>query len=59
VNLFIFEDAVWAVKKGQKPPGMPVGEAGMPSREELLGAPIKEGLTVKACCVCSQEQGSG
>jgi len=59
VNLFIFEDAVRAVKKGQKPPKMPVGEAGMPGREELLGAPIQEGLTVKACCVCWQERGSG
>jgi tRNA 2-thiouridine synthesizing protein D len=57
VNLFIFEDAVWAAKKGQRPREMPVGEAGMPNCEELLGAAIQEGLTVKACRVCSDERG--
>ncbi len=57
VNLFIFEDAVWMAKKGQRPREMPVGEAGMPNCEELLGAAIQEGLTVKACRVCSEERG--
>lgn len=57
VNLFIFEDAVWMAKKGQRPREMPVGEAGMPNCEELLGAVIQEGLTVKACRVCSEERG--
>jgi tRNA 2-thiouridine synthesizing protein D len=57
VNLFLFEDAVWAAKKGQNPPEMPVGEAGMPNCEELLGAAMQEGLTVKACRVCSAERG--
>lgn len=57
VNLFLFEDAVWAAKKGQRPPEMPVGEAGMPNCEELLGAAMQEGLTVKACRVCSAERG--
>jgi tRNA 2-thiouridine synthesizing protein D len=57
VNLFLFEDAVFAAKRGQKPPEMPVGEAGMPNCEQLLGAAMQEGLTVKACRVCSAERG--
>jgi tRNA 2-thiouridine synthesizing protein D len=57
VNLFLLEDAVFAAKKGQKPPEMPVGGAGMPNCEELLGAAIQEGLVVKACRVCSAERG--
>src|SRR4030042_5035826 len=57
VNMFILEDAVFAAKRGQKPPEMPVGDAGMPNCEELLGASIQEGLTVKACRVCSTERG--
>jgi len=57
VNLFLFEDAVFAAKRGQKPPEMPVGETGMPSCEELLAAAIQEGLTVKTCRVCSLERG--
>ncbi len=57
VNLFFLEDAVFAAKSGQKPPEMPVGEAGMPNCEELLRAAILEGLTVKACRVCSAERG--
>jgi tRNA 2-thiouridine synthesizing protein D len=59
VNLFLFEDAVFAAKRGQKPPEMPVGEAGMPNCEQLLGAAMQEGLTVKACRVCSAERGLG
>ena len=57
VNLFLFEDAVLAAKRGQKPPEMPVGEAGMPNCEQLLAAAMQEGLTVKSCRVCSAERG--
>jgi tRNA 2-thiouridine synthesizing protein D len=57
VNLFLFEDAVFAAKRGQKPPEMPVGDAGMPNCEELLRASIQEGLKVKACRVCTAERG--
>jgi tRNA 2-thiouridine synthesizing protein D len=56
-NLFLLEDAVFAAKRGQQPPAMPVGEAGMPNCEELLQAAMKEGLTIKACRVCSMERG--
>lgn len=56
-NLFLLEDAVFAAKKGQEPPEMPVGNAGMPNCEELLKAAILEGLEVKACRVCSSERG--
>ncbi len=34
-----------------------VGDAGMPNCEELLLAAIQEGLTVKACRVCTAERG--
>ena len=57
VNMFILEDAVFAAKRGQKPPEMPVGDAGMPNCEELLRASIQEGLKVKACRVCSANRG--
>jgi uncharacterized protein involved in oxidation of intracellular sulfur len=57
VNLFLFEDAVFAAKRGQRPPEMPVGDAGMPNCEELLRASIQEGLKVKACRVCTAERG--
>jgi len=57
VNLFTLEDAVFAAKRGQRPPQMPVGDAGMPNCEELLQAAMQEGLTVKACRVCSAERG--
>jgi tRNA 2-thiouridine synthesizing protein D len=56
-NLFLLEDAVFAAKRGQDPPEMPVGEARMPNCEELLRAAMQEGLTVKACRVCSMERG--
>jgi len=56
-NLFILEDAVFAAKRGQRPPEMPVGDAGMPNCEELLRASIQEGLKVKACRACSAERG--
>jgi sulfur relay (sulfurtransferase) complex TusBCD TusD component (DsrE family) len=35
---------------------MPVGDAGMPNCEELLRAAVLEGLTIKACRVCSSER---
>jgi len=56
-NLFLMEDAVFAAKKGQAPPEMPVGNAGMPSCEALLSAAIAEGLNVRACRVCCSERG--
>jgi tRNA 2-thiouridine synthesizing protein D len=56
-NLFLLEDAVFAAKRGQQPPAMPVGDAGMPNCEELLRAAMQEGLSVKACRVCSAERG--
>lgn len=56
-NLFLLEDAVFAAKKGQEPPEMPVGDAGMPSCEELLRAAMQEGLRIKACRVCTAERG--
>lgn len=58
-NLFLLEDAVFAAKKGQRPPAMPVGDAGMPNCEGLLRAAILEGLKVKACRVCCSERGLG
>jgi tRNA 2-thiouridine synthesizing protein D len=56
-NLFLLEDAVFAAKRGQQPPEMPVGDAGMPNCEELLRVAMQEGLTVKACRVCCTERG--
>lgn len=56
-NLFLLEDAVFAAKRGQQPPEMPVGDAGMPNCEEMLRAAMQEGLRIKACRVCSAERG--
>lgn len=56
-NLFLVEDGVFAAKRGQQPPEMPVGDAGMPNCEQMLEAAIQEGLRVKACTVCSVERG--
>jgi tRNA 2-thiouridine synthesizing protein D len=56
-NMFLLEDAVFAAKRGQQPPPMPVGDTGMPNCEELLGGAIQEGLVVKACRVCCSERG--
>jgi tRNA 2-thiouridine synthesizing protein D len=55
-NLFLLEDGVFAAKKGQAPPEMPVGN-GMPNCQELVEAAILEGLTVRACRVCCSERG--
>jgi len=57
VNLFLFEDAVVAAKRGQKPPEMPVGDAGMPNCEEHLRAALAEGAQIKVCRVCISERG--
>jgi tRNA 2-thiouridine synthesizing protein D len=56
-NLFLMEDAVFAAKKGQAPPEMPVGACGMPNCEEHLKAAIMEGLQVRACRVCCSARG--
>jgi tRNA 2-thiouridine synthesizing protein D len=56
-NLFLLEDAVYAGKKGQAPPEMPVGSERMPNCEELLKAAVLEGLDVRACRVCCSERG--
>jgi len=56
-NLFLMEDAVFASKRGQRPPEMPVGDAGMPNCEELLRGALQEGLQIKACRVCCLERG--
>jgi tRNA 2-thiouridine synthesizing protein D len=56
-NLFLLEDAVFAAKRGQQPPEMPVGDAGMPNCEELLRAAMLEGLQITACRVCCMERG--
>ena len=59
VNLFIFEDAVFATKKGQKPPELPglLGHEAMPNCEEILTTSIKQGAQVKICGVCASERG--
>ena len=58
VNLFIFEDAVFLAKKGQKPPEMPslLEHEAIPDCEELLKAAIKRSVPVKVCGVCAFER---
>lgn len=57
INLFLFEDAIWAAKKGQNPPEFPgLLEERMPNCEELMRAVIKEGGSIKTCGVCSNER---
>ncbi|MDP3064916.1 MAG: DsrE family protein [Chloroflexota bacterium] len=57
VNLFVFEDAVGALKRGQKPPEMPLPSGDrMPNCEALVRAGMAEGMKVKACGVCSAER---
>jgi tRNA 2-thiouridine synthesizing protein D len=56
-NLFLMEDAVFAAKKGQAPPELPVGASGMPNCEEHLKAALAEGLEVRACRVCCSARG--
>lgn len=57
VNLFLFEDAVFVPKKGQKPPEMPaLMDERMPNCEELIKAAIAQGAKVKICGVCASER---
>ncbi len=57
INLFLFEDAIWATKKGQKPPEFPgILEGSMPNCEELIKAALKDGASIKVCGVCSKER---
>lgn len=57
VNLFIFEDALFAAKKGQNPPEFPgVLDEHMPNCEELVKAIIRQGAKVKVCGVCASER---
>ena len=58
VNLFAFEDSLYAARKGQEPAEFPgVLDARMPNCEELLKATIRQGATVKLCGVCASERG--
>ena len=58
MKLFMVEDAVFAAKRGQRPPEMPVDDVGTPNCKELRGgASMQEGLKLKACRVCSAERG--
>lgn len=57
VNLFIFEDAIFAAKKGQTPPEFPgVLNEHMPNCEELIKAVVRGGAKIKACGVCANER---
>ena len=57
VNLFLFEDALLAAKKGQSPHEFPgVFNERMPNCEALLNAAIKLGAKVKLCGVCATER---
>lgn len=57
VNLFVFEDAVGLLKRGQKPPEFPLPTNDkMPNCEALLRAGLAEGMKVKACGVCCAER---
>ena len=58
VNLFAFEDALFAAKKGQKPPEFPgTMDEHMPNCEVLLKSAIRQGVVVKLCGVCAAERG--
>lgn len=60
VNLFIFEDALFAAKRGQNPPEFPgVLEERMPNCEALLTAAIRQGAVAKLCGVCASQRGIG
>ncbi|MDZ7261050.1 MAG: DsrE family protein [candidate division KSB1 bacterium] len=57
VNLFLLEDAVFAARKGQKPPELPgLLDERMPNCEELLKTVVRQGAQVKACGVCCTER---
>ena len=58
VNIFAFEDALFAAKANQSPHEFPgVREQLMPNCEMLLKAAIDEGARVKLCGVCATERG--
>lgn len=59
VNLFIFEEAIFVAKKGQKPPELPglLEHDAMPNCEEMLKTALKQGVKVKICGVCAAERG--
>ena len=58
VNLFLYEDAVAASKKGQDPQELPAGkDARMPNVETMIREAIKNGVTVMACGACCKERG--
>ncbi len=60
VNLFLFEDALFAAKKGQSPHEFPgVFDQRMPNCEALLQAVVRQGAKVKLCGVCASERGVG
>ncbi|MFH1314434.1 MAG: DsrE family protein [Candidatus Eisenbacteria bacterium] len=57
VNLFLYEDAVFAAKQGQEPGDMPaLLDEKMPRCEGLLAAAISQGAKVKICGVCAAER---
>ncbi len=58
VNLFAFEDALYAARRGQAPAEFPgVLDERMPNCEELLKAAVRQGAALKLCGVCAQERG--
>lgn len=58
VNLFLFEDAIFATKNGQSPHEFPGTYAErMPNCEVLLQEVIKKGARVKLCGACSTARG--
>lgn len=57
VNLFLFEDAILAAKKGQKPAEIQgLLDGRMPNCEGLLKSVIAHGAKVKLCAVCASER---
>ncbi|MBI2917391.1 MAG: DsrE family protein [Chloroflexi bacterium] len=57
VNLFAFEDALYAARKGQEPAEFPgVLDEHMPNCQGLLEVAIRQGATVKLCGVCAAER---
>jgi len=57
VNLFLYEDSVFAPKKGQRPAEIPfLLDEKMPNCEEMIKAAIAQGARVKICGVCASER---
>ena len=58
VNLFLYEDGTFAVKKGQDPQELPADkDARMPNVEVMIREAIKSGANVMACGACCMERG--